>query len=256
MLGLLCVSNSWWQRCSWNLEVVVIEGVVDLAGTLVNIYIYQMNTRQQVRLTENIDQQPNEDTPISMTSSSDTDVLTLLTQQLLRIQEDADRERRRRDEKVDRDRKAAIERDERFHREAEDRESRIREQALEDAEKRDARFLELQQELEERRRADAKRDREEREVKPWQSKVHTILTWKDQDDPEVYIQQFERWMAIHKVPKTAWAELLPNVLEGIVRTIYHTDISDADVGNYDKVKELLLAALGPQWMNVVVNTGP
>ena len=49
-----------------------------------------MNTRQQVRLTENIDQQANEDTPISMTSSSDTDVLTLLTQQLLRMQEDAD----------------------------------------------------------------------------------------------------------------------------------------------------------------------
>ena len=203
-----------------------------------------MNTRQQVRLTKNIDQQANEDTPISMTSSSDTDVLTLLTQQLLRMQEDADRERRRRDEKEDRDRKEAIERDERFRREAEDRESRIREQALEDAEKRDARFLELQQELEERRRADVKRDREEREVKQWQSKVHTILTWKDQDDPDVYIQQFERWMAIHKVPKTAWAELLPNVLEGKVRTIYHTDISDADVGNYDKVKELLLAALG------------
>ena len=81
-------------------------------------------------------------------------------------------------------------------------------------------------------------------MKQWQSKVHTILTWKDQDDPDVYIQQFERWMAIHKVPKTAWAELLPNVLEGKVRTIYHTDISDADVGNYDKVKELLLAALG------------
>ena len=160
------------------------------------------------------------------------------------MQEDADRERRRRDEKEDRDRKAAIERDERFRREAEDRESRICEQALEDAKKRDARFLELQQELEERRRADAKRDREEREVKQWQSKVHTILTWKNQDDPDVYIQQFERWMSIHKVPKTAWAELLPNVLEGKVRTIYHTDISDADVGNYDKVKELLLAALG------------
>ncbi len=110
--------------------------------------------------------------------------------------------------------------------------------------KRDARFLELQQELEERRRVDAKRDREEREVKQWQSKVHTILTWKDQDEPDVCIQLFERWMAIHKVPKTAWAELLPNVLEGKVWTIYHTDISDADVGNYDKVKELLLAALG------------
>ena len=203
-----------------------------------------MNTGQQVRLTENIDQQADEDMPISMTSSSDMDVLTLLTQQLLRMQEDADRERRRRDEKEDRDRKATIERDERFRREAEDRESRIREQALEDAKKRDARFLELQQELEERRQADAKRDREEREVKQWQSKVHTILTWKDQDDPDVYIQQFERWMAIHKVPKTAWAELLPNVLEGKVRTIYHTDISDADVCNYDKVKELLLAALG------------
>ena len=138
-----------------------------------------MNTWQQVRLTKNIANQASEDTPISKTSSSDTDVLTLLTQQLLRMQEDADRERRRRDEKEDRDRKAAIERDERFRREAEDRESRIREQALEDAEKRDTRFLELQQELEERRRADTKRDREEREVKQWQSKVHTILTWKD-----------------------------------------------------------------------------
>ena len=145
--------------------MAVIERVANLAGTLVeNIYIYQMNTRQQVRLTENIDQQANEDTPISMTSSSDTEVLTLLTQQLLRMQEDADRERRRRDEKEDKDRKAAIERDERFRREAEDRESRIREQPLEDTEKetrgswscsrnwrRDARFLELQQELEERR---------------------------------------------------------------------------------------------------------
>ena len=80
-------------------------------------------------------------------------------------------------------------------------------------------------------------------MKLWQSKVHTILTWRDQDDPDVNIQQFERWMAIHNVPKTAWAELLPNVLEGKVRTIYHTNISDADVGNYDKVKELLLAAL-------------
>ena len=151
-----------------------------------------MNTRQQVRLTENIDQQADEDTPISMTFSSDTDVLTLLTQRLLRMQEDADRERRRRDEKEDRDRKSAIERDERFRRETEDRESRIREQALEYAKKRDARFLELQQELEERRQADAKRDREKREVKQWQSKVHTILTWKDHDDPDVYIQQFER----------------------------------------------------------------
>ena len=91
MLALLCVANSWWQRCSWNLEVVVIERVADLAGTLVkNIYIYQMNTRQQVRMTKNIDQQAKKDTPISMTSSSDTDVLTLLTQQLLRMQEDAD----------------------------------------------------------------------------------------------------------------------------------------------------------------------
>ena len=97
-------------------------------------------------------------------------MLTLLTQQLFRMQEDADRERRRRDEKEDRDRKAAIERDERFRQEAEDRESRIREQALEDAKKRDARFLELQQELEERRRADAKRDREEREVKQYSRK--------------------------------------------------------------------------------------
>ena len=95
MLALVCVANSWWQRCSWNLEVVVVERVADLAGTLVERYIYQMNTRQQVRLTENIDQQADEDTPISMMSSSDTDVLTLLTQHLLRMQEDADRERRR-----------------------------------------------------------------------------------------------------------------------------------------------------------------
>ena len=35
MLALLCVANSWWQRCSWYLEVVVIERVADLAGTLI-----------------------------------------------------------------------------------------------------------------------------------------------------------------------------------------------------------------------------
>ena len=63
-------------------------------------------------------------------------------------------------------------------------------------------------------------------------------------------------MAIHKVPKTAWAELLPNYLEGKVRNIYHTDISDADVCKYDKVKVLLLSALGSTVENVIVNTGP
>ena len=49
----------------------------------------------------------------------------------------------------------------------------------------------------------------------------------------MYLQHFEHWIATNKVLKIAWVELVANVLEGKVRTTYHTDIFDANVDDYD-----------------------